>query len=486
MRRCLALLGFIVGCATTPPKPAPSASTPVPSSPTPVPSAPKAVPHWEKLAATLPSSDAKQSDKTFEELRKLADPRSADWLASFIAPEKDPRAKTFAAFALAELGDLRAVPQLVWRVKTKPAEDREEVLRRDAVRLLGDLADIHPDHRQDLMREAENAVLEWIASAHDPRADGLRFLARVRSTRGIAKLRVWADPKDPLPKPGTRSVPAAFTRARAALRWLGAAAPDDATRALLTKQLGRRPANLDATTDTLPNGDNGGLNMTLGALAIGAAYGFAEIGDPSIVPMLVAFAEDPKNVEYARFQTCFMVGLIATPQQLQHVATKITTFDGSDQKAARVTSCLMYAFDNQTSFDLSGVLRPLIAKGGDADLIAQAKKLLVLEGKESISTLAQPSSLASYLGIILDRELADGSYARQLRALRGDAEGWSSLHGVLRSVEFDSGPGSLPRVVARARLLRDARGADAKKRDDALLVLEAMDEQASIEAVTEE
>lgn len=498
MKRWLAVLGFTVGCATTPPRPEPPQPLVVPPIATPRPKSAEAAspskPAWEKILSTIPSRKKTEIDQAFNELRDLGDPRSADALAAFLAKDPHPHAKTLAAFALAELGDLRAAPVLAWRLGKEPSElyaaDDEPLWMRDdnerivAARLLGDLATIHRDHRAELARDAEDAVLAWMDSRPQPHANAMRFLARVRSTKGIAKLRAWADPKEPLPKPGGTTFPLSFAVAQSALRWLGAASPDTMGRGLLAKQLGRRPPNVDVSMKTLVKGGNALEAMSIRALTSGAAQGFAEAHDTTAVPALVAFAQDPKNNEQVRLEACYAIGDIARPEQLLSLATKITKLEETNVEKALVMACWLEAILRNPNVDLSSVLGPLVAKGGDPVFVEKAKAALVLEGKESPASVSDPSVVASRFMTVNERDLENGTLARQLRALKTHEPTWQAVRASLSELDVELGPNTISRVVARALLVRDARGGDPKKREDALFVLEAMGAQTTVEALS--
>lgn len=460
---------------------------------------PRKAAKYEALVARLPKLRLGEIDRTFNELRQLADPRSADALAEYLksSPAPHPRAKTLAAFALAELGDERATSTLVWRLEQDPlklytAED-ERVWSRDdnerviAARLLSDLVSIHPDHADTIARDAEDAVLAWLASKPQPHSNGMRFLARVRSPKGIAKLAAWADPKEPLPKQGSPGpFPTALENAQSALRYLGlahAGKSDDKTRALLKKQLARRPAQVDTSLDAMLTNNMAMLGMALRAYATGASQGFAEMGDSKDVPVLVAFAEEPKNNEQARFEACLAIGALATPQQLTALAAKITTLDVPDPAKMVGLECSLEAFMRNPSADLSSVLSPLVAKGNNEHFVEVAKRVLVFEGKAPVSSVKDKATFARELSVVLARSLEDGGLARTLREALPDAELWKLVKDSFTTFQYDSGPGTLTRVVARAKLVKDARGSTPAKRDDARIVLEAMGEEATLQAL---
>src|SRR6185503_8615933 len=89
-------------------------------------------------------------------------------------------------------------------------------------RMLADLAILYPDKADLIRSQAEDQVLFWITSHPQPHANGLRFLAVVKSPKVMPKLRRWADPPDQLPPEGAQPpMPDAFATAQSALRYLG-------------------------------------------------------------------------------------------------------------------------------------------------------------------------------------------------------------------------------------------------------------------------
>jgi HEAT repeat protein len=113
-----------------------------------------------------------QTQQIFKMLRELADPKGGDALAEYLAQRGNHiHWQVEAAFALAEIGDLRAVPTLAARLRMDEQKiysddtDYEMMLKRDnkerviAARMLADLAVIHPDKRDLLREEAEDALM---------------------------------------------------------------------------------------------------------------------------------------------------------------------------------------------------------------------------------------------------------------------------------------------------------------------------------------
>ena len=76
-------------------------------------------------------------------LKDLADPRSADGLNTYLNqnPPPAPHWRHEAAMRLAEVGDLRAVPTLAWKLKQDPLKiyttpDDQEYIQGDGERTM--------------------------------------------------------------------------------------------------------------------------------------------------------------------------------------------------------------------------------------------------------------------------------------------------------------------------------------------------------------
>ena len=255
-----------------------------------------------------------QTKQLFDMMRELEDPRGADMLVEYIASNPKAHWKTEAALRLAEIGDLRAVPTLAWRLQQDPlklynAIDEPELRQDDnervlSARMLADLAILHPDKKQQIRHDAEDATIFWVTDKPQPHANGLRALAAMDSLDILPKMRKWADPSDPLPKEGQQEFPPSWATAQSALRYLGWS-KDNQSWALLQKQLFRKPNKVDATMESLMQGGLAVLGMTLRALGVGAADGFAQWGDPRAYPELVKYIEDKENNEQSRIEACF-------------------------------------------------------------------------------------------------------------------------------------------------------------------------------------
>ena len=100
----------------------------------------------------------------FDMMKEVEDPRGGDALAAFLLTNPRPHWRTEAALRLAEVGDLRAVPHLAWRLAQDPLKlyntiDDEELRRDDnervqSARMLADLAILHPEAKDDIRTKA--------------------------------------------------------------------------------------------------------------------------------------------------------------------------------------------------------------------------------------------------------------------------------------------------------------------------------------------
>jgi hypothetical protein len=95
-----------------------------------------------------------------------------------------------------------------------------------------------------------------------------------------------------------------------------------------------------------------------------------------------------------------------------------------------------------------------------------------------------------------DKNYENGDVARWItnahaasRVKLGDAiQDWPKLilARAIQGIDYDNGPHSVTRVQMRVRLLRDARGADEKKRTNAIAILKFMNEKGALMALKSE
>ena len=234
-------------------------------------------------------------------LHELEDPRVADALVDYMATNPKPHWKTEAALRLAEVGDVRAVPTLAWRMGQDPLKLYNDVddpeLRRDdnervvAARMLADLAILHPDQTADDARAGRGAghvagsptsrSRTRTASASSPPP------ARRRSCRSSSRGPI---PKGKFPEPGAQPpIPSQWETAQSALRYLGWT-KDPRGWPIFEKQLNRiSNKKYDVTMQGLMQGGLAIVGMTIRAMGVGAADGVRAVRRPEGVP-------DPREV----------------------------------------------------------------------------------------------------------------------------------------------------------------------------------------------
>ncbi len=501
------------------------------------------------VAKDPPERTKFQTKQIFDMLRTLSDPRAADELVKFLESKPSPHWMTEAATRLAEIGDLRAVPYLADRLRMDPMKiydnNKDPDYRRDdnervvAARMLADLAWLHADKAADIAAKTEDAAIYWGTEKPAPHGNALRLLALSGSKKGLPKLRDWATPKEPLPKAGeSGAFPLAFTTAQTALRYLGYM-KDEGSWGTLEKQLTRKEAKLDITQDALMGQGISMLGMVLRGLAVGAAQGYAEWGNPKAYPMLLKIAEDEKQHENAREQACMAIGWVATDDNMKDVVERAKAA-GGDAKKQQLRYCLMEALirkpqpaaipdllkllDKSTdtaprhqvarAIGWAGVDKTtetaLFEKMKDKDLMTDAALALLLGGSEDAAARAvamfgdSPKEVLDDLkdiyfnsfGYWSDDDLAKGRIYRWVRnaeavsttRVRDILQDWARLRlgAQFNNLEYDNGPHSMTRVVLRARLRDIARKGDAAAKKGAIDVLKFMKEQGSLMALRDE
>lgn len=481
-----------------------------------------------------------QTKLIFDMLQSLEDPRAGDLLAAYIPTAKDPHWKTEAALRLAEVADLRAVPTLGWRMQQDPLKIYDEKLdpeyRRDdnervvSARMLADLAVLHPDKLADIRKQSYDGVYSWLVDKPQPHANGLRYMAAADAKDALPKMRAWADPSTPFPKVGQQDFPPVWATAQSALRYIGWM-KDPTAWSILQKQLTRRPPTLDTTMDAMLQGGQAVLGMTLRGLAVGASDGFAQWGDSKAFPILSKYIEDKQNNEQARLEACFSLGWVADADQIQEVVKKVHEFSAPDPKTQLVRTCYLESLIRRPVAEATAGLVDLIDAQADLDVRHQAARAIAFGGltpqiqsqlfeKLKDSSVRNDAALALLIGadedtvrrmfamfndfdpasleelkVIYnqtfgywsDKNYEDGDVARWIRnaqaasrvKVRDAFQDWPKLilARAIQGIDYDNGPHSLTRVQMRARLLRDGRGADDKKRNDAVAILKFMNER---------
>lgn len=486
-----------------------------------------------------------QTQQLFDMIKEIEDPRGGDLLAQYLTTNPKPHWKTEAGLRLAEIGDLRAVPVLAWRMRQDPLKLYNQVddpeLRRDdnerrvSARMLADLAVLYPDKVADIRAQAEDGVMFWLTDRPQPQANGLRFLAASGATDALPKMRKWSDPAG-FPGPGALKFGDDWATAESALRYLGWMR-DPSSWALLEHQLNRRPANIDATMDSLMQGGLAVLGMTLRAVGVGAADGFAQWGDPKAFPIMTKYIEDPLGNDQSRAEACFALSWVANDQQMTDVVKKVHQFNKPDPKNTLVTKCYLETLIHRPVpsataglMDLlkpdvdmesrhqaaraigfggvtSAVLPDLNKQLGDTNTRADAALALLVGGTTEDAARAlqayedAPPEAIEELKVIYngtfgywsDHNYEVGDVARwianaeSLRHVKvhGALQDWPSLilERAIQGIEFDNGPHSLTRVQFRRRLMADALGSNDVKRGQAVDILKFMKEKGVLMAL---
>jgi HEAT repeat protein len=476
---------------------------------------------------------------SFDFLERIADPRAADGLAAFLQVDSRPAWRFRAASCLAQLGDLRSVDALAVTLRTDPSKeyrnspiDQERALARSdgmriaAARYLADLAVLHPDALPMLQAKAEGAVMAWLTAHPWAHANGMRFLAAVRSEKGIALLRKWAFPAVMLPQQGQQPpFPEEFVVAQSALRYL-AQTKDATSWPLLEKQLRRRvteAGNADVSMDALMRGGAALQGMAVRALGMGVANGYAEWGDTRAAPILIKYIENPRENEQARVQGCKALAWVTPPDKVGAIADKVVRFARSKKKGDEFTAlCLAQALVTRPSPSANPKLLALLIPTEDAKLrraaaIAlgraglteeQSKTLLARMADPRVCTDAATAVLLGGTPAAASRAVAmfesfppeardafEEAYSSAFplftnedlergRLYRWVENSWAVSHKApwveetlvrkLSELRYDKGPHTLTRVVLRYRL-RQTKGTDDSAR--ALEVLRLMGEE---------
>ena len=485
----------------------------------------------------------------FDMLRSLEDPRSGDALAAYIATNPPPHWKTEAGLRLAEIGDLRAVAPLAWRMKQDPLnlynKDLDPDYRQDdnervvAARMLADLAVVNPDKRAQIRAEAYDGVYFWMTNKPQPHANALRFMAAAEAKEALPKMRTWANPSIPFPKEGQQEFPPVWATAQSALRYVGWM-QDGTSWSTLDAQLRRRPEKVDATMEALLQGGMAVMGMSLRAVGVGAAHGFAQWGDPKAYPILVKYIEEKQNNEQSRIEACFALGWVATDDQMKEVAKKVKEFDKPDPKTQLIRGCYLESLVRKPLPAATAGLVDLINGTLDLEVQHQAARAVGFGGitpaittqlmeKMKNNSTRTDAALAILLGGDTDgvrRMLAfyndvddaelntlkevynqtfgywsdknyesgdvarwiDNAFASSRVKVKDKLQDWPKqiLSRAIQGIDYDNGPHSVTRVQMRVRLLRDARSADEKKRTQAVQILKFMGEKGALMALKAE
>lgn len=493
-----------------------------------------------------------QKKQIFDMIMALNDPRGGNPLFEFIESKPHIHYQTRAAIAMAQIGDVRAVPTLAKRLRMDPLKiysdqyDWEMMLKRDdnervvAARMIADLAMLHPEKRQQIADQAEDALIFWIHEQPAPHANGLRALAAMESTKDIEALRKWANPNVPLPKEGQQPpMPPEWEIAQSAMRYVGWL-KDQRSYGVLEKALTARPKELDVTMAGLNVGGIAILGMTLRAIGVGAADGLSEWREHKAFKPLFEYVQEPKNNDQSRMQACQALAWVAEPEDFIEIAKKIQEYSGEEPKDQIRRACLLETLIQRpvpgTSSALMSLMTPgaavetrhqvarAIAKGGfDAAVEAQLFKMMESDALVNDAALAlmlggTPDTASRAVALYANKSKAaldelgdlwyrsfgywstedlesgllfkfvDNAEAISKLSIRMTQQEWARvmLMKQFENLDFDNGPHSFTRVVLRHRLWQMAKGEDAAKRAGAIRALKFMKEQGVLLALRDE
>jgi HEAT repeat protein len=498
-------------------------------------------------------SEKFQTKQIFDMLKDLQDPRGGDALYAYIQTNPKPHWKVEAAMRMAEIGDVRAAEVLGWRMMQDPLKLYNEVdwpeQRRDdnervfAARMLADLAAIHPEKRDYLLKTAEPGVLYWVDPENKPQphANGMRFLAIVGSQKAAPMLEKWADPKDKLPNEGAQPpFPESWATAQSALRYVGWMKTARGWQ-ILQKQLHRRNKKMDVSWDSLQQGGLTIVGMTLRALGVGSSDGFAQWGDPKAYDDLVKYIEDPMENEQARMEGCFALSWTTTDDQMKEVAKKILANTKTDAKSNLLRQCYLETVVHRPVPDataqlvdqlapsvpdvevrhqmaraigMGGITPAMVpqinAKLADINVKADSALALILgadadTAAHAIATYNDASVPAEAMeelkdiynktfGYWSDRNYDTGDIARWVTNAQAIAhvkvhdalQDWPRIilgRDLAESTEIDNGPHSMTKVALRWKLMADARGKNDVKRAEAISILKFIKERGVLMAL---
>jgi len=302
------------------------------------------------------------------------DPRGADALEEYVQHAPHLYSRTWAAIALARLGDTRGLPALAARLRLTPEQayagdtEFERRLRRDDTErgviadALAELADAVPEQAGEIRRASEDALLGWLRQANPMPPSALRALATMRSTKLVAHLGAWALVGTPLPRPTDAplaSHPSDWSWAQESLQALGRVR-DGTSLALLQKSLRRRPKELDLTQQALAAAPHDPRRTVLRLLAAGAINGLAELGDPRAAGPLFLFADDPLENEVNRAEACRALAWVATERDRDRVLARLSELRQTGKTADPRFFCFLETFAHRAAPDFKPALFRLL------------------------------------------------------------------------------------------------------------------------------
>ncbi|KYF51257.1 hypothetical protein BE08_21985, partial [Sorangium cellulosum] len=500
-----------------------------------------------------------QTKQIMEMLRELADPRAADPLVKWIERKKPPlHWQGEAGTRLAEVGDIRGAKYIGERMLADPLKlykqekfweadegghlSRTDLPRVVGARMLADLATIHAEKGAELKAAAEAPVALWLKDRPQPHANGLRFLATIRSEKILKDMRDWAFPTDPLPKEGQQPpFPAAFETAQSALRYIGRMKDEPSYPRLLEQLKRKKDPKMDITQDGLQGAGLAMLGMALRAVAYGASQGLAEWGDPRAVEPLTKLIEDEMWHEEARQAACEALAWCADDKTMLEVAKKAKEFASmKEPRKQLIGACYASSLALRPVPGAAGELVPLltadvelgvrmalaraIGVGGfdegvqgqlfeklkDVEVRNAAALALILGGTSDTAarTVAMYADFDKgalddlkdhyyrAFGYWSDEDFKRGNLYRYVanaeaitRVKVADApQEWARqrLQAQFDNLKYDNGPHSETRVVLRYRLYQAAKSGDGEQKKGAIETLKFMKEQGALMALRHE
>ncbi len=497
-----------------------------------------------------------QTKQIFEMLREIADPRIGTALLKWVETKK-PLAHWAgeAGTRMAEVGDVRGAKLIGDRMRLEPTKlyeqqrfweadegghlSRTDLPRVVGARMLADLAAMYPDKSAELREAAEDGVLAWISDKPQPHANGLRFLAGIKSPKAQEKMRDWAFPKDELPKEGQQPpFPANFETAQSALRYVGLMKDEASFPKLLDQFKRKKDPKMDITQEGLQGAGLAMLGMALRAVTYGASQGLAHFGDPRAVEPMMKFIEDETWHEEAREAACESIAWCADDKQMAEIAKKAIEFSAkpearkqligacyaktlalrpvptvagqladqiTPQTAPGVRIALANAigksgYDEATQAKLFEKLKDpeirnhaalALILGGTSDVASRTVAMYADFGRDGIDDLKDHYYRA--FGYWSDEDFKRGNIYRWVanaeaitRIKLGDApQEWARqrLQAQFDNLRFDNGPHSETRVVLRHRLFEDAKKGDSARKKGAVMTLKFMREKGVLMAL---
>jgi hypothetical protein len=267
-------------------------------------------------------------------------------------------------------------------------------------------------------------------------------------------------------------------------------------------------------------------------------------GDSKAYDDLVKYAEDPMENEQARMEACFALSWVAADDQMKEVVKKIHDNTKTDPKSNFMRQCYLETVIHRPVPDataglvdllttsvpdievrhqiaraigMGGITRnmiqPIFDKLKDINLKADAALALVLGADSDTASRAiatynddgVPAEAIEELkdlynktfGYWSDRNYETGDIARWVENAEAIAhvkvhdqlQDWPRIilgRNIVESIEIDNGPHSMTRVQLRARLLADAKGNNAVKRDEAIHILKFTKEKGVLMALRSE